>query len=272
MKNQTTIKADYHFHPNLPADEKKAARKISAIYKKFRELEISAIIITEHVYKNSERAYHLMKKYEPKEIKIFPGMEYVTKENIDIIIFSEDEKIYQYKELFPFKLSYEEVLEFISKNKNIFSFVTHPFTLGRTSILDKKGLDFTKKAIDKLGAVEAYYGVFSQLKIVLNLPFLKKIFSKKLERIGNNENLPAQLYSSKIKFLAAGSDAHYVWEIGNYAEISCNGDKIFKAIVENKILKIGGKREVNFFQSLSGLSVVFEEWLQKKLFKIWNYH
>ena len=158
MKSE--IKVDYHFYPNFSRKEARATQKITKIYKKFQELDIKVVIVTEHVYKNYLRAWQLMEKYKPDNIFIFPGMEYVTKENIDICLFSKTASIYQYN-FRPFQLNYKELILFLKRHPDVFGFVTHPFTLGRTSIVDKKGKVFTKNAIDELGTVEAVYTVFS---------------------------------------------------------------------------------------------------------------
>lgn len=262
------IKVDYHFHPNLPRNEKAAEKKVGAIYKKFKESDIRAAIITEHIYKNYRRAWDLMKKHKPADFIIFPGIEYVTRENIDIVFFSDDESIYN-DELKPFDLSYEEIVGYIKRNSKLFGFVTHPFTLGRTSIIDKKGAEFTKKMSNKLGAVEVSYTVFSGLKNRLNKPLLRTIFSGILGRIAKNENLPFEFYPDKINFLAIGSDAHHIREIGPCAEVDVTNGDVFLSIINNK-KNVPGKniQAPSFFGEMTTLATVFNEWLLKKIYKI----
>ena len=264
------LKVDYHFHPNLPKSDICAERKITEIYKKFEQLNIRVVLITEHIYKNYTRAWQLMKKYRPDNMIIFPGIEYVTKENIDICLFSETEQIYQY-DLRPFQLSYKEVISFLKSHADIFGYVTHPFTLGQTSIMDKKGREFTKAAINEIGAVEARYTVFHQLRtFIQKTNFLSKHFTKLLDQINKNEQIPLSFYPSNIKFLAAGSDAHHTWEIGTCAEIIIENDDIFYSIINNKDLHAIEYRSSSILQTIISLLTTLHEWWLKRWFKIWN--
>ena len=261
------IRADYHFHPNLPKNEKEAARKISDIYRKMGKIGIEAIIVTEHVYKDYERAWRLMKKYKPKNISLFPGLEYTSKENIDICLFSETEKIYEHK-FIPFQKTYEEIISFIKTNPEVVGFVTHPFTLGTTSLIDKKGEKFAKEKINILGSVEAAYTTFSELKSILKKTGLSKILTNLMNRIEKNETLPKEFYPSKIIFLAAGSDAHHVWEIGTYAKVKLENKSVFHSITNNKELLIAGERKSSPKQMIISLITIFRESCLKKLIRI----
>lgn len=269
--NEQKIRVDYHFHPNLPITKKRAEKKIRKIYSKLDELNINVVLITEHVYKNYVRAWDLMKKNKPENFFIFPGLEYVTKENIDICLFSETENIYKYH-IKPFQMSYEEVLSFLEVHKDVFGYVTHPFTLGETSILDKKGEKFTKIAIEKLGSVEAAYTEYHRLKELLQNRFIKSFFTKTLRRIEENEKMPKEFYPSNIKFLATGSDAHHVWEIGTCVEVALKENNVFHSVINNKEIHRVGKRKSNVPQLSVSLLTTLREWWMKKFFKIWNYY
>jgi hypothetical protein len=52
-----------------------------------------------------------------KGCHIFPGMEFLTSEGIDIIIFSKTQKIYHYAQLKPYHLTMSQTLDFVSKHQ-----------------------------------------------------------------------------------------------------------------------------------------------------------
>lgn len=239
QSEQMKINVDYHFHPNLPLNHMVALRKVKKIYLRCQEMEINCLLITEHSYKNPRRAYNYMKSFLPANFYIFPGVEYITRDKIDIIVFSRDEKIYDYPELRSFMLSFEELVDFVISKPDLEAFVTHPFTLGGTGIVRRKGIFFTRMMIDKLGAVEMSYTVFSSLKKAVNRhTIMRKIFARSLYKIGLNEILPREFYPKNIKFLAAGSDAHHIKQIGTCCELAVIGEvstrSVFQAIISNK--------------------------------------
>ncbi|MEI6296627.1 MAG: hypothetical protein WCO84_03205 [bacterium] len=265
-----TINVDYHFHPNLPKNDKKAIKKIKKIYDKFQRANINAVIVTEHIYKDYVRSWNLMKEHKPENFFIFPGIEYVTSENLDIIIFSKDEEIFNLN-LKPFKISYEETVKLIKNNDKLFGFITHPLTLGWTSIINKKGLPFEKKMANELKSIEKKYIVYSKLKKFLNIPILKNIFHNTLLKIKRGENLPSAYYPTDVRFFATGSDAHNTWEIGNYAEVKIQKGDIFYSIINNEYLKTHYKPDrTNIIQDIKSLSTVFFEWCAKRYYLFTN--
>jgi hypothetical protein len=231
------IRIDYHFHPNLSRNKQKAIKKCKKIWKKFQKKEINCVIITEHSYKNPKRAYDLMIKEKPKNCFCFPGVEYITKEGIDIIIFSLGKKIYDYKELKSFKTTYFDLIDFVKSKTNLFAFVTHPYTLGLTSVINKLGTKDYKKSLNMLNAIEISNGAFDNLYFFMNTFPFKYFFKTKIKKIIKTKSLPKSDYPKKIKFLSAGSDAHHVEEIGNCYEIlypkKINKNKMFKIISNN---------------------------------------
>lgn len=265
MTKTATIKVDYHFHPNLPHDLALARTKVRDIYKRFTELGIRAVLVTEHVYKDYERAWELMCEGKPRNVHIYPGMEYVTSENIDVILFAKKD-LYERRVLLPFERSYEEIADYVRDDDEVFGFVAHPFTLGRTSIMKKAGAEFEKKMCEEMGSVEAAYDVFADLKRALEKPVLRKLFCRTLHHIAENEHLPECCYPDKLQFLAVGSDAHYVWEIGTCAEVKLKHDDIFYSIVNNRDLKVvNGRKRGTKRQDLHSFSGSIREWLLKTM-------
>lgn len=93
-KRPYRLRVDLHFHPQLPADEEGATKKARAILNKIKRLGINVIVTTEHAYIDSERDYKLMMLVKESDFKdlpliILPGIECITKNNIEIIVFSK---------------------------------------------------------------------------------------------------------------------------------------------------------------------------------------
>ena len=267
MKEKKYIGIDYHFHPNLPKGERSAEEKIREDYRRFLQNDVKAVIVTEHVYKSPSEAYSFMVRFRPRNFYVFPGMEYVTREGLDMVIFSDSERIYHYKELLPFKLTYEETIFFVKK-KNLYAYVTHPFTLGTTSVYKKMGASFTKKTIRELGAVEEEYTGFSELKHVLNHPVLSVLFKKIIKEISWNEHVPMRYRPEKIRFIATGSDAHFPWDIGTHMRIAVHQPHVtrrdvFKLLTSNRVLDVVRRHQTTFFEKLIDLAIVFKEHMAK---------
>lgn len=239
------FRIDYHFHPNISQNNEKAILKCKKSWANFKNNNINCVIVTEHSYKDPERAYKFMLKTMPRRKYCFPGMEYITKEGIDLVVFSYSEDIYRHQLLKPFRLSYFEVIDYVRDNHNLFAFVTHPYTLGLTSVIKILNHEKYKMSVDLLGAVEISNGAFDNLTPLLTkFPFCF-LFKSKLDNIKKTQNLPKEDYPKRINFLAVGSDAHYVEDIGNNYAIDYNEkkkilkNKAFEIVINNK-----GKAEV----------------------------
>ncbi|MBP9669141.1 MAG: hypothetical protein KBE09_02510 [Candidatus Pacebacteria bacterium] len=258
-----TIRVDYHFHPNLPRRDGAAQRKIARLYERFAHGGISAVLITEHVYKDPLRAWRMMRAQQPEGITVFPGLEYLTKEGIDVCLFAETDAIYTYSWV-PYALSYEDVLDFLAQHPDVRGFVTHPYTLGTTSIITKKGLPFTKEAIARLGSVECTYSVFRDLKKLLGIPLVRWLAASVLSRIELNEKLPEALHPAEARFFAIGSDAHQVWEIGPCAEV-IQKETLFASIVGNTTIRAYGIDQGALWRLVPAALTTIHEWFQKRL-------
>ena len=264
------FRIDYHFHPNLPRSNKKALEKCKQWWKHFKKHNINCIVIAEHSYKNPKRAFELMNKTKPFGFYCFPGMEYCTKEGIDIILFSKTNKIYSIKELKTYNLNYKETINLVLKNKSLFSFVTHPHTLGLTSVIRKRSYTDYYKYVNILGAVEIYNGAFDNLSILLNMFPLNHLSKSKINAIKKNQELPKKDYPKKIKFLAAGSDAHQLIEVGSCYEV--NAKNAFEAVTNNKGKGKVSRRKNNFnmIVLIKAGVITFGEFLKKMTLKIIN--
>lgn len=269
------IKVDYHFHPHLPKNKKRALKKAKKWWQVIDHAGLNCMIITEHVYKQPQRAYEFMKKTCPRGKYCFPGIEYITREGVDIVIFSNTTKIYNYDALMtPFALSYRETVDLVKSIDHLRAFVTHPFTLGATSIVNILGLDQYHLYANELRAVEASNGSFDDLiKIFKIFPF-SKLLHRKLDWAKKTQALPKNYHPHNVSLLAVGSDAHIFENVGNHVELDVQREgyrSIFQAIANNtKGKAVYIKKRFNLLALLKNLPIVVKEYLIKKKIKFWN--
>lgn len=161
---------------------------------------------------------------------------------------------------------YEDVVLIVEKNSALYAFVTHPFTLGKTSIVHHKGINFTHSMSERLGAIEIVYTVYGDIKHLLTRcpAWLRNKFLSGIEKnIQHNESLPPELYPSHIRFLAAGSDAHHWWEIGDHIRIPAATDTFYAITHHNSRLVVRGRPPLTILQLLrSGLTTHYEWWIK----------
>jgi len=123
------------------------------------------VLSTEHVYKNPKRAFEFMKKFQPEGVLVVPGMEYVTKEGVDIIVFSKSESIYSYKELFPLEMTLNEFLDFVDNHNDLYTFLTHPYLKSKTGIVHNLGYKKFQDFLKRVNALEVISGNALKQKI-----------------------------------------------------------------------------------------------------------
>ena len=274
------INIDYHFHANISFFDSFAKRKCKRIWDKFKKENIQVVISTEHAYKNPSRAFKFLNMLKPEGFYCFPGVECITKEGVDIIVFSDNEKIYKYKELEPFKLSYFDLIDFVKSKGDLYSFVTHPHTIGLTSVINKLGFDAYKKSLSLLNAVEISNGAFDNLIILIKNLRLTSLLSNYTKKIEKTRNLPKSEYPSTINFLAVGSDAHHVEEIGNCYEIDLNNKLLNSKNVFDLVIMNHGKGKIlfdknnsfNFYLLIKTACTVLSEFIIKQKCKFQNFY
>jgi len=237
------FKIDYHFHPSLPLNKEEALEKCKRWWVEYAKYGINVLIVTEHIYENPKFSYEMMRLTRPKNCFVFPGVEYLTKEGIDIIIFSKKPDFYGLRELLPYKMTYKSTLEFVYKNK-LEACVTHPYTLGNTSIIHILGYKIFHKSVDKLGVVEITNTSFLNLRNAIREYHLQRLLKKEMIGINRTMHLPHKDYPKKIKFLAAGSDAHYFSEVGTYVRLNCDPKDLFFRLTHDKNPQVIRKRSI----------------------------
>ncbi|MFA7685808.1 MAG: hypothetical protein WCX95_03335 [Candidatus Gracilibacteria bacterium] len=266
------IKVDYHFHPNFPLfipflGRSLANKRARAIWKAFEKNKMDVVLITEHSYKHPKKSFEILELNKPRNAKtlIVPGIEVLTKEGTDLIVFSKNKQdVYSYSELLiPWKLKMAEVVKMISQKDSLKGIVVHLYTPGATGIIKNNGIEEAKKAIKQLGFVEFYNCSFTALIQLFDSLRLNKILKKKYVQMINTATAPNELcYENTI--VTGGSDAHHPSEIGDYMEIECDNAKNFFDIITTKSGKII-RRKKYILTLIPNTVTVSREWLMKKL-------
>lgn len=225
------------------------------------------VIISEHSFKHPKKTFEYMEKTKPENAKILiiPGIEILTKEGTDMIVFARDKKdIYSYRELLtPRKLRVLELIEFIKNHKQLRGIVTHPYTPGKSGIVNSHGVEITKFAAKELGMVEAHNCSFTALIRLLEILQLDKIMKKKYFQMINTETAPEEILDENA-IVTGGSDAHRHWEIGDHMLIEIDTGKDIYATATTKSGKIV-RRKKYILGLLPNLITVCREWLMRVL-------
>jgi hypothetical protein len=266
------IKVDYHFHPNFPffiplLGEWFSKIKARFIWKAFEKHDLDMVIITEHSFKHPKKTFGHLDAARPKNAKtlIVPGVEVLTKEGTDVIVFAKDKKdIYSHKELLtPRKLSVLELIDFVKKHKELRGIVTHPFTPGKSGIINSHGVDLTKFAVKELGMVEVHNCSFTALIRLLEVSRLHKIMKKIYFQAISTAEAPGIILSENV-VITGGSDAHRHWEIGDHMLINVDSkeDVFISATTKSGTIV---RRKKYILGLLPNLVTISREGLMRKL-------
>jgi len=218
------------------------------------------VLSTEHVYKNPKRAFEFMKKFQPEGVLVVPGMEYVTKEGVDIIVFSKSESIYSYKELFPLEMTLNEFLDFVDNHNDLYTFLTHPYLKSKTGIVHNLGYKKFQDFLKRVNALEVISG--NALKQKIFKYYLETFYYTEKKGFQQKINTPEGEYfiergdynPETINFIAVGSDAHQFGEVGNHLILKFNKefelDNVFKRIIDSRDGEIFVRPRMHNLQSL----------------------
>lgn len=263
---------DYHFHPNLSKQDGLARYKCRAIWKTFSKLNIDVAVITEHVYKNPSRAFNLLAAAKPNGhlTHIFPGIEALTKESIDMICFAETEDIYTHQKLMvPKQLSVEEMIDYVQSHPGLYASVAHPFGPGHSGLIRRLGENEGKRLIKKLGTVEVSNACFHGSKKIADYSGLSKIFKQTRRDMDYTSHLPEDFFKPLgISFFTGGSDAHVIVDMGSGMLVPTprviDRSSIFNTIIQNTSTEFFEKNVPFYFWSgLYKSYSVFREALTK---------
>ncbi|USN45621.1 MAG: hypothetical protein H6502_00630 [Candidatus Woesearchaeota archaeon] len=259
------FRVDYHMHPNLPRNDARAYKRAKRYWSVLQQLSINVIMVTEHVYKHPQRAYAVMNQTKPRNCFVFPGMEYLTKEGVDILLYAKDESLYTYPELKPKNLTCEELIAFANTHALV-AIIAHPRILGTTSYINTKGYDAYTKDANKFAGVEIANEVFSGIPFASKL--LQFLFPLQIKKMQQTMHLPRSDYPKHPQLLTAGSDAHHSWGLGTYVLIRTSKEKLYQTVLANKSPQVVGKQRTPFHLGhfIRESCTVFHEYLLKKRF------
>ncbi|MBI3336891.1 hypothetical protein HYZ98_05015 [Candidatus Peregrinibacteria bacterium] len=232
------LRIDTHVHPNLKLFSRYLTRrKTRKIWKAFADHNLDAVLIAEHAFKQPVQAFRALKRSRPVGMSthLIPGVEALTKEGVDVIVFSRDEYIFQQKDILtPYKLSFEELLCRIEQDDRLYGVVTHPFVLSETGMIAHFDVDCIRKSIRRLQFVERHNMCVWYLRIVFERLGLSTCVPRLYESFCATEEIPQDIVGAGIVF--GGSDAHHPWDIGSHLQIHVPHtfayEEIFDALIK----------------------------------------
>lgn len=214
---------DYHFHPNLSKYDYFAKRKCAKIWREFARHTVAVVVATEHVFKNPPRAYQLLQAARPHDATtvLFPGIEALTSEGIDVIAFAENDQLYQHQKLMvPRQLSQLEMVQYIKQHPNLVGSIAHPVLWAHSGSEQRVGKNATITAIRTLGGVEIANSCLKGFVAAMRLFKLEGILKKQREQCAQVMALPTAYYDfPEVTLYTGGSDAHALDEIGSGMEV-----------------------------------------------------
>ena len=263
------LKIDTHFHPNFSLFSRRLIRqRAKKIWKKFEEIGLDFVIVTEHAFKSPAKQYHLLKQYRPlwAKTQLIPGIEALTKEWIDMIVFAKTEDIYSYEEIItPKYFTLFELLDFVGKHQWLYTVVTHPFNISDTAITRHYNEAVLKKAIQQCGFVEKYNACWYSFQLFLEKWNMQKYFPKIYQKMLFTGNVPVKYYDENVCVLW-WSDAHHPEYLWDYLILETE-NKIFESIVDSKIKRSMFFKERRWYllrYLLVNWVTVSIEWLMKR--------
>jgi hypothetical protein len=264
---------DYHVHPNLHVARARASRRARQWWHAFADNNLDAVVITEHSYKRPRESFLFLEAARPfgATTEIFPGVEILTREGADLIVYSDNPKemFRPSKLLVPYGLTYEKAVQEIEA-RGLRAYVTHPSTLGTTSILQHRGPWFTREMVRRLQTVERHNAAYLDIAgACRRTPMTGWIAKHLLRRI----DMPATLYDHVEDCVwVGGSDAHRPHELGCYVRIPAWGPPTRSAMWTAMTALHGGSFVLrtphpSFRHVAKQGATAFSEYSGKKLYK-----
>lgn len=231
------LRIDTHVHPNLKLFSRSLTRrKARKMWQAFTNHHLDAVIVTEHAFKQPVQAFRAMKRFRPAgaNTHLIPGVEALTKEGVDMIVFSRDEYIFQQKDILtPYKLSLEELMCRIEHDDRLYGVVTHPFVLSATGMIAHFGVDRIRQSIKRLHFVERHNVCLWYLRTLFEWLGVSRFFPRLSQSFRTTEEIPQDIVGEGIVF--GGSDAHHPWDIGSHLQVHIPHtfvyEKIFDALI-----------------------------------------
>jgi len=279
------IKVDTHFHPNFLRTRDKE-RKAKKIREKFEQVGLDAVIVAEHAYKKAQHAFEFLLQHKPLNSKthLIPGVEVLTEEWADMIVFSQNPDIYQKhsKLTIPRSFSISWLVEYIGMHDDIFWIITHPFTLSKSAIANHISVDRLKEITKKIKLVERHNACLRDLRIMFEQSGFHKVFKKIHEKSILTESCPCYYDECGEVVCLTWSDAHHIDDIWTYSLINTNGscksnyNDLFQAVVNHNHPREAVFQLKNRFQMLrslarNGFTSLSEAFIEKlRLYKLYQ--
>jgi len=205
---------DLHYHANIDFSSKTAINEcLRKQHKCLMKTNIDYIASTEHVYKKPlETFLYFSDITNDLHTTIIPGVEWISKEGIDIIFLFDSENSFRYalKYLKPFSASIWDIQK-LQKETNSITIIPHPFTPGRTGAAIILGEEMFIRLLKKVDYVEIHNGlclIFMGFKFLQRKPF---VLTSKMKQILYTFDLPLQFKLDHLGW-SIGSDSHFPGE------------------------------------------------------------
>lgn len=278
------LKADLHYHTNLPKNKNKEIKKLAKIKERLELLNLDILASSEHCYKNPYYAFSKLTEIAEKaktNTIIIPGIEAVSKEGAELIfLFNSSEKLKAaVKTLKTFKWSLEDSHKIKTDFDAIIN-IPHPFTPGKTGIANIMGEIYFKDFLNIADYVEIHNG--SVLDFINSKNKIKKymqVFTTPLKmnhKILKTYDLKTASHSlddtNNIGY-SIGSDAHFPIDQKTFGSIKSNKkitnlEDAFLFLKQKHKFKLSFSddflKNKNIIHKLNKLVVTFDEYLLKK--------
>ncbi len=214
------IFADYHFHPNFKFS-RCLRRQSERIWRAFEAHRLDVVVVCEHSWKRPTESYHILEEFRTSGSRtwLLPGIEVLTKEGLDVVVFGPCGSWYDEDRLTPllepYRAPIETVIRLVQDPEHpIRGFLPHPYTRGTTGTVDFYGREEAKALATKLGGVEASNNCYDDA-LALSKTIGRRFFPVTYERMLRTHQIDeAFLDEVEVDFIAIGSDAHFPEEVG----------------------------------------------------------
>lgn len=213
------IRVDSHFHPNFNWLLPEGFRRWQAgrIWRTFARRKLDAVLVAEHAFRLPRHSFETLQRYRPvgHPTQIFPAVEALSAEGIDMIVFSRNEHVYECADVIaPHRLSIEELVERVRRDPRLHGVIPHPYAPSASGILRHRTEAQARKEFSTLHAVEKFNASLLPLRAVLSSLHMTRLCRRFMKTLNATVTLPAHATPDGITFLG-GSDAHHTWDIGS---------------------------------------------------------
>jgi hypothetical protein len=213
------IFVDYHFHPNFRFGIREANRA-KRIWRAFQKHDLGVVVVSEHNWKSPRRSYELLEEHRPAGCRtvLLPGVEVLTREGLDIVVFSHDVAWYGDAALAgllqPYRLTFDQTAEIVAGESAMAAYLPHPFTRGTTGAVEFYGEELAAAQVRRIGGVEVSNNSYDDcLRIVGRI--CSRVLPETHRRMSLTQDIAEEfLETTGAAFFAHGSDAHFPDEVG----------------------------------------------------------